>query len=448
MDAFHFEQLSSFLKKCELKSDEAEVLFVAESDLFGNVHDIDSSHLNQINQVSVLTSIIKDNILIRNSWMGSTFQAWLENQEMLLSNLKNFKGEHAIHSFSKDTSLTKINLNMPNQKDAFPIESIELCKNTVMQAYFGWNVDLEFQFNSKNCMYLNSYGIASNFQKSIAHVSYLVESEKNEVLKKGLFTIGNEPEKIVESIEVNLNQFETIVDQESMIKGGKSSVLLSPRVVEVLCKIITHHCKDILEFPTKLAKALPESFALEEDPDNVFSLLAVPFDDEGIKTQAKTLCQGQQRLNTLSDMKTAFRNKKNKSSGNGFRRGLFWKQMGDNTPGIHPSFLKLKPGTKTRKELLESVQDFVLINHVFVPFDRYQDLFSGNALVTLRGEYFRKNRLVSKIFAKNYSGRPLISSYPEAFGSLLDPTSMVLCEGEYCESGWFPYIFLPKFTWG
>lgn len=438
--------LEKFLKSLSKGCDGADLLY-QEHDVFsGDQSKTKPKDLSKKTSHSLMVTKVMKDKMIRSSWATNSFDLLKKMTQSISKPLSQYE-ETCDFNFSEDKRLPPIDSILGADESKKQRQHIESCFSSVEQAYMGWNMHMRFEQHNKQCVYMNTLGISSGYEKLFSTLNYLVYSDKNQVIKRGKFNLGGTADKIIETIDADNNQYFSTQDY-GFVKGGKSAVLLSPRVVEVLSAMVVEKCKIHQSWDPKIEKALPEDFCLIENPNDEFHHFSVPFDDEGILTSEKVLCKNRKRINVISDQRSAKKFDQKMSTGNGFRRGIFWSEPLDNVPSIHPSCLKLLPGKRERKDIYKNVNEFILINDVSLPYDRFQDLFSGQAMVTLHGEFFQKGKRISKIFAKNYSRRSLISSYPESYGSLLDPNAEILSEGDYCQTGWFPYIFLPILNWG
>ena len=234
--------------------------------------------------------------------------------------------------------------------------------------------------------------------------------------------------------------------QTGFLKEGQLPALLDPKVTALLAQILFEQSKAYSRWPDHYEKVFPLDFVFEDDPTHGIGQNSVPFDHEGTPTERKVLMASGKSARRVCDLQSSALCG-TPPSGNGFRRGLFVSHIADLTPGTQPTFLRVFPGKTPLQEIMRDHPQFVYLNQVSFPLDRFSFLVKGQGLVTLEGVYIDHGKVVSNIVMKNHADRPLISGYPRSYGSLVDPSTTILSDGEYTYGGWYPYLFLPRMTW-
>lgn len=234
--------------------------------------------------------------------------------------------------------------------------------------------------------------------------------------------------------------------QTGFLRSGQLPAVIAPRVTALLAQILFEQSKAAAPWPEHYAEVFPAAFRLEDDPTAGIGQSGVPFDHEGTPTRRKLLVDGGRAVEKVSDLQSAAAAGV-RSSGNGFRRGLFVSHLADLTPSVQPAYLRVSPGETPLAEALRTHPEFVYLSQVSFPVDRFAHLVRGQGLVTIEGVYVRGGKVASNIVMKNHADRPLISGYPRSYGSLVDPSTLILADGEATYAGWYPYLLLPRMTW-
>lgn len=114
---------------------------------------------------------------------------------------------------------------------------------------------------------------------------------------------------------------------------------------------------------TKLNKQIfSPALTIIEDPHRQWGLFSCPFDDEGIITEQKHIVQDGVLKSFLYDLKTAAQ-LKTKTTGNGFRRGLF--SQGHTTPPTpQTTNLVIPQGQKSLEQLIQNVDEGLIVDSV------------------------------------------------------------------------------------
>lgn len=362
--------------------------------------------------------------------------------------------EQALHHFSEDRRINGLSQVYAEREDVTDriIELLIKVNNRLRKEWRGYEVSLVAECKISDHAYLNSNELAAAYERVQWGLHYYLSHPKKRIEKRGFLSDCSVYDDFVARTDRSVNRYQDprALGKETYIQGGKSSVILSPSVVAILCGIISHYNKVGEICPEGVSKAIPKKFELREDPmvHGGSGGNGILFDHEGVKTSSKVLCEGKGgQSEKMTDLNAASLMGEKLSTGNGFRRGLFTTEMADNSPSIHPSFLTLSPGSLSFDQLIQEHDDLILIDSIYLPTDRVADLVKGEPMIVIRGDYYKKGQFVSRIFSQNYARRPLISCYPKVYGSLLDPSAQMLREGEHIRDGWYPYIYLPVLTW-
>lgn len=451
MDPCIRSEIQKALEKLNTWCDEAELLLLNETrSILNNGQSLKPFLVSSTKTTSLLLTIIKSGKLARYSWVRTDPFSILDAIDQTdLRQILSY-GERATFHLNKPHPLPFKNSNTLSDSqfrvEKVVTEKIENYCQAIEKEWPHWHPDILCALNTEECLLNNTNGLCGSYSQTAEKWAMALYHKKDFRFLEGLEMYSSEPVKnIISTFENKIRNSPKILSRK-IIRGGKSSVLLSPRVVELLCKIITQSARLGSSWDSKLSKALPEDFELIDDPSQKVGLNATPFDHEGTITSRKVICHGPDLKAHLSDLKRSAAQGK-PSSGNGFRRGSFSEPPADVLPSPQPTSLYLSPGKTTIEDILRDTHELFHIDRVLVPADRVHALGNYASTVFFTGYVICSGEKVAQAFAQNYRGRPLISSHPNSWGSLLDPKSIILSEGNFEKNGWFPYIFVPQVTW-
>ena len=110
-------------------------------------------------------------------------------------------------------------------------------------------------------------------------------------------------------------------------------------------------------------KIFHESLTIDDDPTVPWDIFSLPCDDEGVPTRAKSIVAAGVLENFLFDLRTG-KQTSNHSTGNGFKRALFYNR--NITLPVTPwsTNLILRPGQSSQAEMIKSIDQGLLVDMV------------------------------------------------------------------------------------
>ncbi len=292
----------------------------------------------------------------------------------------------------------------------------------------------------------NSLGLSGSYDRGQIRAAFHFWNEKTKRLENVYLKHLDSEESVLAECRKKLDHMSTSLPCIQVTKGT-SSLLLSPWIVEMICLGVASAVSvDSKETPQALEQ-LPLSFCLEDDPFLLRGLRKAPFDDEGTPTFKKTLCVGPEVKSRLSHLESAARNQ-SKSSGNGFRRSRFLEGAYELSPRILPTNLVLRAGTQTLSDVLKEHDQVILLEQMIFPLSKIDEFVSRSVAMCFEGKVYKDGRVAALLSGQRHPSARRVAKVGKAHGSLLDKSAVPLKTGQMTSSGWFPYVFLPRFTWG
>lgn len=440
------QELGEALRKCALWTDEMEI-FRSEDRLCRAVIDSDGKVSEKREYTGSLALTAKvDGHLGRFS---QAFSSCL-NFDRFLSEGLTVPPKMAVDSFSYSLNGPK---DLPHIVPKQPMESpLDLSENarrlyeilTKEWPDLSLSLSLSHQYEKK--FICNSHGLKGSYERNwVNHAFGFFDAVSNQF----------------ESIHVkSQDSLEGLLDQcreklrhinrplsASHINGGISSLIISPWIVEIICLGIASAVTAGTAEKSEVLECLPEVFCLSEDPLFPGSCNWAPFDDEGTPTSSKVLCEGPEIRSRLDSLASAQR-RGGVSSGNGFRRSRFLESSFELTPSIHCTSLMLKAGEATLQDILADHSEAVMLDSVIFPLSKLDEFVDRSVAMCFEGKIFKDSEPVARLVAQRHPGVRRVARPRQSHGSLLDPHTIPLKSGHMTYSGWFPYLFIPRFTWG
>lgn len=121
--------------------------------------------------------------------------------------------------------------------------------------------------------------------------------------------------------------------------------------------------REISPLGTKIGtKIFDERINIFDDPTMDFGIQSCPFDDEGVPTYRKKIIEKGILRNFIFDLHSAAK-KKTRSTGNGFKRGLWGGGIATPpSPGV--ANLTLAPGKMSRAEMIKDIKEGIIVDEV------------------------------------------------------------------------------------
>jgi len=276
-------------------------------------------------------------------------------------------GPEATFSFSKDSISSSTNSQVPQ----FPLEALVEKGNEVIKELKTFHKDLlisgGFELGYGKTKYLNSNGVSGERGKNMYSTGFyanLVRGEDFLGIHHGDCSLEDFPseEKTKAKILEKLNHSKETITIEtkkypvyftpsavSSIFAGIFSVILNGKTIQQKISPLTNKLGEKL-FDTRLSYI--------EDP--TLGTSRTPFDDEGIKTQKKSLIKDGIVNSFYFDQATASKCiPKQMSTGNGFKGGLSLPP----SAGLTTTIIEAK-GERKQNQIISSIKDGIIIDHV------------------------------------------------------------------------------------
>ena len=444
-----FQEIQGILGKVASWCSEAEIAFLLETNLSNSIGFKKERSLQRSVTSNYMLTAIKEGKLARLSWVRSDMQSISNfiNQDTL--NKAFHRGELATYELNSAHSLPFHELKPPSE--SLQRYEIEL-QNQVVQYYSilqkewpSWEITTNFMACQQQFLLLNTKGLQGGYEHTVERRQFvLFNKETGQICSPYRFR-SESPEDVLSLLQERVQMNNQNRLPYSLIQKGQSAVILSPWVVGTLCNILSNIAKPQAAKLSNIV-SLPEAFELSDDPTIGVGFHGVPFDHEGTPTQKKILLKGSEIKNRLCDLKTAQKNGI-APSGNGFRRGSIMEPTADVLPASRPSYLYLSPGKTKLQDIYQQEKNFVVFDTFIVPMDRFQDFSKKGSMFFLLGRLFKDRKPISEVITRNYPNRSHIKASFETCSNFIDPTSILLSEGEFTHHGWFPYIFIPRVHW-
>lgn len=281
----------------------------------------------------------------------------------------------------------------------------------------------------------NSYGLKLN--SKVADYSYFAEvtARDNDEIRTGFKIFAS-----IEPNEFNIDKFVEECAKDALNKLGsvqckskKYPVILNPECASTLLKFLISSCdaeevqKHTSLFEGKLKQqVLSKKLTVVEDPlkKNLFFRY---FDDEGIATNKKAIIKNgviETFLHTLQTAQIAGV----EPTGNGYRSGA--KASADT------AFLTVKPGRKSKNELISTIKEGVLINDL-QGLHSGMNAQSGNFSLPCAGFMIRDGKIAEPVALITVADN-LINMFSNIKG-LSKETELDIRNATDC-----PYIYITK----